>query len=55
MHGLLPGEVVIAVKDNFGMKLFSANEIEIAVRHGVAFKPAPVLFLGWEICKCQYP
>ena len=40
------GGVVIAAGDDFIVKLFSAKEIEAAVRHGVALEPAPVLPLG---------
>lgn len=39
MHGLPQGGVVIASGDDFGVKLFSAKEIEAAVRHGVALEP----------------
>lgn len=41
VQGLPPGGVVIASGDNFGMKEFSAKELEVAVRHGVALEAAP--------------
>lgn len=41
VRGLPPGGVVIASGDNFGMKEFSAKELEVAIRHGVALEAAP--------------
>lgn len=50
-----PRGVVIAAGDDFGVKLFSAKEIEAAVRHGVALEPAPVLPLGRGMRRCPHP
>lgn len=55
VHGLPPGGVVIASGDDFGMKLFSAKEIEAAVRHGVALEPDPVPPLGRGMRRCPHP
>ena len=55
VHGLPPGGIVIAAGDDFGVKLFSAKEIEAAVRHGVALEPAPVLPLGQGKRRCPHP
>lgn len=46
VQGLPPRGIVIASGNNFGVKLFSAKEIEAAVRHGVALETAPVHSLG---------
>lgn len=46
MRRLHPAEPVIASGDGFGVKEFSAKEIEAAVRHGIALEAAPVRPLG---------
>ncbi|MCJ1347346.1 hypothetical protein MMC31_005569, partial [Peltigera leucophlebia] len=35
------GGVLVASGDDFGMKEFSAKEVEAAIRHGVALETAP--------------
>lgn len=55
MYGLPPRGVVIASGDEFDEKIFSAREIEAAVRHGVALEPAPVLPLGYGKRRCPHP
>lgn len=52
MQGLPPGGEVLASGNNFGVKLFSAKEIEAAVRHGVALEITPVHALGWAERRC---
>ena len=43
--GGLPGGVLIASRDGVGVKVFSAKEVEAAVRHGVVLEAAQVLLL----------
>lgn len=46
VRGLPPRGVRIASGDDFGVKEFSAKEVEAVVRHVVALEAAPVLPLG---------
>lgn len=46
VRGLPPRGVLIASGDDFGVKEFSAKEVEALIRHGVALEAAPVLPLG---------